>query len=220
MSILFKSARARSLGLACLVLAGCNSSKRSESLASAPAPASASAPSQPPPPPTLASPTSPTSERAATGGLRAEIVPTATGLFPAGAADTAGKPVKVPWMLRVTNTTDAPIVFRTGGDDEGFEIDVRGDGVARRVTFTPICHEIAIYGRKNVIPAKGFLDIPVAVLQTGMRCHTTSIYLTKPDTYAVDVSLVGHVHASAAMDRGESGDKVKLDAPTITIKAG
>lgn len=152
-------------------------------------------------------------------GLRAEIVPVIGGLFPASAADPNGKPVATTWTFRITNTTDAPIVFRTGGDDESFAIQVRGAGAASAKVNAP-CPEYYAYGKKNVIPAKGHLDVPVLKLASGQRCQQTSHYLTAPGTYAIDISLHGHVHPSAAPAfDGQRGEPVRLDAPTIHVRA-
>jgi hypothetical protein len=151
-------------------------------------------------------------------GLRAEIVPVIGGLFPTSPADPNGKPVATTWTLRITNTTDAPIVFRTGGDDESFDIKVRGAGVASAKVNAP-CPEIYFYGRKNVIPAKGHLDVPVHHLASGARCSETSHYLTAPGLYSIDVSLNGHIHPSSAMSTGDRGDSVRLEAPTINVRA-
>lgn len=153
-------------------------------------------------------------------GLRAEIVPVIGGIFQPSAADPAGKPVSVPWVLRITNTTDAPIVFRTGGDDESFEIAIRGTGMQSVRNQAP-CNEIWAFGKKNVIPAKGSIDVPVTKLASGERCKQTAHYLTAPGLYQIDISLNGHIHDSgAAPGKGERGEPVRLEAPTINIKAG
>lgn len=168
--------------------------------------------------PASAAPTGPAPRGAVVQGLRAEIVPTIGGLFASSPADPDGKPVRVPWVLRVTNTTDAPIVLRTGGDDESIEIDARGAGVKSVFSKEP-CPEYYAYGKKNVIPAKGTVDVPIIRLASGARCNQTARYLTAPGLYSIDVTLNGHIHSSAATGTTDRGTPVRLDAPTITIKA-
>ncbi|MBA3396691.1 MAG: hypothetical protein H0T89_28930 [Deltaproteobacteria bacterium] len=223
MSLLSSSIRGCVLAL--VTAAACNSSKSSSSETSAPVSVEPSfaAPAPATPPPTLPPSASqaPASRGAIVSGLRAEIVPVIGGLFPSAPADPAGKPVKSEWRLRVTNTTDAPIVFRTGGDDESFEIAVRGAGSVSAPVKIEACDEIYHVGKRHIIAPKGTLDVPVGELASGVRCKQTAHYLTQPGLYEVDVSLIGHIHALA--NEGEKGDTmqpVRLDAPTINIQAG
>lgn len=209
---------------AALATAACNAPAPPPTSAAAPSAstsAEAPSPSTTPTSTTTAAATATTTSArgAVVRGLRAEIVPVIGGLFPSSPVDPSGKPVAVPWVLRVTNTTDAPIVLRTGGDDEAFEIEVRGAGVGSAAVKAP-CPEIFAFGKKNVIAAKGSLDVPVERLASGPRCKQTALYLTTPGLYSVDVTLIGHVHESAgAPGKGERGEQVRLEAPTITIKA-
>lgn len=157
---------------------------------------------------------------AAPNKLSAAIVPVTGGLAHVVKADPTGLPPSSPLILRVTNDGDAPIVLRTGGDDEGFEIVVRGAGVTS-VKSTAPCTELWAFGKKNTIAPHDHLDVPLRVLASGARCSQTAHYLTAPGLYQLDVSLRAHVHASAAPPgKGERGTEVVLTAPTINVQAG
>jgi hypothetical protein len=152
--------------------------------------------------------------------LHAEIVPVIGGLYPVAKADLAGIPASTTLVLRVTNDGDAPIVLRTGGDDEGFEITARGAGLVS-VKSTAPCPEFWAFGKKNAIAAHDHLDVPLRVLASGARCNQTSLYLTTPGNYELDVSLRAHIHESAGvMNKGERGTEIVLHAPKITLGAG
>jgi len=152
--------------------------------------------------------------------LRAEIVPVIGGLFPVSKADPTGTPVSTTLVLRVHNDADAPVVLRTGGDDEGFEIVTRGPGVVSTKSTTP-CNEIWRFGLKQTIAPHGYLDVPLQRLRSGSRCHETAHYLTTPGLYELEVTMRAHVHASAgAPDKGERGTEVLLAAPKVTLRAG
>jgi hypothetical protein len=160
------------------------------------------------------------STTAAAAKLRAEIVPTIGGLFPVAKADPSGAPVPTTLVLRVINDGDAPVVLRTGGDDEGFEIDVKGAGLVSTKSTAP-CQEGFAFGKKATIAPHGSLDVPLRYFASGPRCAQTAHYLTAPGLYDVRVSLRAHVYAdSGAPDSGERGTEVRLTAPTITLRAG
>jgi hypothetical protein len=153
-------------------------------------------------------------------GLRAEIVPVIGGLFPVTKPDSAGTPVPTSLVLRVHNDSDAPVVLRTGGDDEGFEIKVRGAGLVNAAVSTP-CHDLWAFGAKHVIAAHGSLDVPLRTFRSGERCHETAHYLTTPGLYEIDVTLRAHIHASdAPPGKGERGKEILLTAPKVTLQAG
>lgn len=152
--------------------------------------------------------------------LRAEIVPVIGGLFPVAKADPAGVPVPTTLVLRVTNDGDAPVVLRTGGDDEGFELAVRGTGVASTKSTAP-CNELWAFGKKDTIAPHGTLDVPLRTFASGARCGQTAHYLTAPGLYEIDITLRAHVHADAGPPgKGERGTEVLLVAPRITLRAG
>lgn len=157
---------------------------------------------------------------AAASSLRTEIVPVIGGLFPVSKADPTGTPVPTTLVLRVHNDSDAPVVLRTGGDDEGFEVVARGPGVVSTKSSTE-CKEIWKFGLKQTIAPRGHLDVPLHTLRSGIRCHETAHYLTAPGLYELEVTLRAHVHPSDAPPaRGERGTEVLLAAPKVTLRAG
>ena len=162
----------------------------------------------------------PVASTPAVSALRTEIVPVIGGLFPVSKADPAGTPVSTTLVLRVHNDSDAPVVLRTGGDDEGFEVVARGPGVVSTKS-TAECKEIWKFGLKQTIAPRGHLDVPLHTLRSGVRCHETAHYLTAPGLYELEVTLRAHVHASDAPPaKGERGTEVLLAAPKITLRAG
>jgi hypothetical protein len=191
------------------------------SLSSSPvASASAVAPSAPSAAsPAGSTPSTPSTAPAKTS-LRAEIVPVIGGLFPVAKADPAGVPVPTTLVLRVTNDGDAPVFLRTGGDDEGFELTIRGTGVVSNTSKAP-CNELWAFGKKNTIAPHGTLDVPLQTFASGARCKQTAHYLTAPGLYEIEVGLRAHVHADAGPSgKGERGTEVLLVAPKITVRAG
>ena len=164
------------------------------------------------------------SKQAPVRGLTAEIVPVVGGLFPVSAARPDATPVPTSLVLRVHNTTSAPIMLRTGGDDQRIELEARGPGV-EKVTRSAPCPEIYVFGKIDTIPANGSLDLPLRVLTSGSRCVGDSLYLTKPGLYELDVTLRAHVHdspgaAAGKPGKGERGEEVELRAPTVHLRAG
>lgn len=162
----------------------------------------------------------PVGSAATAPALRTEMVPVIGGLFPVSKADPTGTPVSTTLVLRVHNDSDAPVVLRTGGDDEGFEVVARGPGVVS-TKLTAECKEIWKFGLKQTIAPRGHLDVPLHTLRSGVRCHETAHYLTAPGLYELEVTLRAHVHPSDAPPaRGERGSEVLLAAPKITLRAG
>lgn len=138
----------------------------------------------------------------------------------AAASTSTTSPVPTTLVLRVINDGDAPVVLRTGGDDEGFEIDVKGAGLVSTKSTAP-CPDGFAFGKKATIAPHGSLDVPLRTFASGPRCAQTAHYLTAPGLYDVRVSLRAHVHADAGPpDHGERGTEVRLTAPTITLRAG
>jgi hypothetical protein len=184
------------------------SASSSAQLATSPAAASTSAPSAP----------------QTVQGLRAEIVPVIGGLFPVRAPEPGGAPVPTSLVLRVHNTTGAPIMLRTGGDDQGIDLSARGPGVESRPHASP-CPELYKVGGVQTIAAHSSIDLPLVTLSSGSRCAKTSLYLTKPGLYELGATLRAHVHDSAdaaagKLGKGERGEQVSLRAPTVHLRAG
>lgn len=152
--------------------------------------------------------------------LDAQIVPTIGGLFPIAPADLAGEPVATSLVVRVTNHGDAPVVLRTGGDDEGFTLSIEGPGVTS-VRRKARCRGPWRLGTKHAIPARGHVDLPLEVFASGPRCRSTSHYLTRAGDYQLVVALTAHVHASSGRSaRGDRGTEIHLATPTSTLRTG